>query len=234
MLIRYAVLILMLVCFGLTTTAQARRYGEELCYNPGYYCMKVKRGDSWRSLWPDPVKRDIVKRLNRMNVRIHSGMRLAVPKNLSNMTVWDISPFVSKIQPMGGKAIIIDQQRLAWGAYDAQGTLIWWGPASPGKDYCPDVGRRCHTVVGEFSVYRKNDAGCISSKFPIGRGGAKMPHCMFFHRGYALHGSPVVPGYRASHGCIRLFNEDAEWLNKEFIDLPIKGQKPTKVIVLPI
>ena len=48
---------------------------------------------------------------------------------------------------------------------------------------------------------------------------------------YALHGSFTVPGHRDSHGCIRLFTEDAKWLNKEFIDLPKKGQKGTLVII---
>jgi len=33
---------------------------------------------------------------------------------------------------------------------------------------------------------------------------------MFFHGGFALHGSPSVPGYNASHGCVRLFDDDAE------------------------
>jgi lipoprotein-anchoring transpeptidase ErfK/SrfK len=39
---------------------------------------------------------------------------------------------------------------------------------------------------------------------------------MFFHRGYALHGSYDVPGYNASHGCVRMFVKDAKWLNQEF------------------
>ena len=66
------------------------------------------------------------------------------------------------------------------------------------------------------AIYNKGGAGCASSKFPVGRGGAPMPYCMFFHGGYALHGSYEVPGYHASHGCIRLFVDDAAWLNEEF------------------
>ena len=54
-----------------------------------------------------------------------------------------------------------------------------------------------------------------------------MPFCMFFYHGYAMHAS-YLPGYHASHGCIRLFYEDAEWLNKNFVDM---GRRGTKVIV---
>jgi len=32
-----------------------------------------------------------------------------------------------------------------------------------------------------------------------------------------MHGS-TLPGYHASHGCIRMFEDDAHWLNKEFTE----------------
>jgi len=37
--------------------------------------------------------------------------------------------------------------------------------------------------------------------------------------GFALHGSYEVPGYNASHGCVRIFVDDAEWLNEDFTDI---------------
>ena len=46
----------------------------------------------------------------------------------------------------------------------------------------------------------------------IGKGGAKMPYCMFYDGGYAIHGSYEVQGYHASHGCVRTYIEDARWL----------------------
>ena len=59
-----------------------------------------------------------------------------------------------------------------------------------------------------------------------------MPYCMHFWRGIALHGSEEVPGYSASHGCVRLFIQDARWLNEEFVDLPGAGGKiGTRVII---
>ena len=44
----------------------------------------------------------------------------------------------------------------------------------------------------QFSVKRKGLPSCVSSKFPLGKGGAPMPYCMFFRGGYAIHGSPRI------------------------------------------
>jgi len=36
----------------------------------------------------------------------------------------------------------------------------------------------------------------------------------YFRGGYAIHGSPSVPAYPASHGCIRVTNSDMDWLRQ--------------------
>lgn len=63
-----------------------------------------------------------------------------------------------------------------------------------------------------------------------------MPYCMFFHKGYALHGSSDIPGYRASHGCVRMFVQDALWLNHEFVQTSTdqNNHKGTLVVVRPV
>ena len=131
--------------------------------------------------------------------------------------------------------MFISQKELAWAAYDQEGELVWWGPISPGKDWCADIGESCNTPEGDYRIIRKQGLECVSTAFPKRpwgeNGGAPMPFCMHFYRGFALHGAPVVPGYRASHGCIRLFIEDARWLNEEFITLPGVGKKGTRVFV---
>ena len=103
------------------------------------------------------------------------------------------SPFPYMIDSDGRKTIIVSPRLHAWAAYDEEGIFIRWGRASTGKDYCPDIGKRCHTPAGKYTIYEKRDAGCFSSKFPIPYGGAPMPFCMFFHGGYALHASNDVP-----------------------------------------
>lgn len=193
---------------------------QTLCKNQiEFDCYSVKRGDNWKKLFPDEEERDLVMRLNRINISLQRGMKIAIPKNLATAISLDFAPLPKFISAPGEKIIYvsIDPTILAWGAYDASGVLQAWGPVSGGKGWCPDVGRRCHTAVGKFAVYHKQGSGCISRKYPVGRGGAPMPYCMFFHGGFALHGSYDVPGYNASHGCVRLFIPDAKWLNQEFV-----------------
>lgn len=122
---------------------------------------------------------------------------------------------------------IFDPKKLSWAVYNSSGSLVRTGAASGGRGYCPDVHRGCHTPVGRFTVYSKGPANCKSSKFPVAHPGAPMPYCMFFHGGYAIHGSNDVPNYNASHGCIRLVPSDALWLHQNFI------KAGTRVVVLP-
>jgi len=164
-------------------------------------------------------------RINRMNTGLYRGLTIAIP--VSNKTdKMAHAPFPDQIDPPGKKTILISKSKLAFGAYSASGILENWGPISSGKGYCPDVHRRCGTPNGTYKIYTKQGAGCKSNKFPIGRGGAPMPYCMFFYHGFAMHGSPTVPGYNASHGCVRMYTSDAKWLNKEFSD----GQSVAVVI----
>lgn len=210
-------------------------YGARLCAEPKYVCVKVKRGETWSSLWKNPQTRDVIQRINRTNMRLRAGMVIAVPKNMKTANIWSVSPFPKYIDKKGSKLIIIDQKKHAWAAYSKEGELEWWGPISSGKKYCPDIKRSCKTKIGRFYVFDKRDEKCFSKKFPVGRGGAKMPYCMFFYKGFAVHGSKQVPGYHASHGCVRVFTKDAQWLNENFVDMPLKAdsKKGTKVIIMP-
>ncbi|MFA1386802.1 L,D-transpeptidase [Legionella pneumophila] len=211
-------------------------YGTALCAYPQYECIKVTGGQNWEKLFPDPVQRDIVQRVNRTYNYLWSGREIAVPKNLANINIFDVSPFPLKIQSENEKQIIVDQEKLAWGAYDAQGNLVWWGPISSGSDKCSDSNKVCRTLTGIFRVFSKENVRCTSDVFPIGRGGAKMPYCMYFHKGFALHGSDDIPGVRASHGCVRMFIQDAKWLNENFVELSSERNNfmGTKVIVRPL
>lgn len=222
--------------WNLNASADIARFGTTLCENPDYYCIKVARKNTWENLFPNAEQRDIVRRVNRMNIALQVGMIIAVPKNLANLGVLDVAPFPRFIEPPGVKHIFVNQKELAWGAYDATGELIWWGPVSTGRDLCPDIkGKSCATPSGSWHTFNKDADQCSSTVFPIEtNGGAPMPYCMWFFKGYALHGSPIVPGYRDSHGCVRLFVEDAKWLNEEFVDLPGSGIAPTRVTVLPL
>ena len=102
-----------------------KRFGESLCTSAEYTCITIKPGESWISLFPNPEELDVVRRVNRMNVRLRAGMIIAVPKNLERLSIYDVSPFPRYIEPDGEKTIFVSQKQLAWGAYDEQGELVW-------------------------------------------------------------------------------------------------------------
>ncbi|MDP3704681.1 MAG: L,D-transpeptidase [Legionellaceae bacterium] len=116
---------------------------------------------------------------------------------------------------------------LKWTAVSSSGKLVRTGHGSSGRAYCPDIHRSCRTPSGTYHVIGKRGADCKSSRYPVGRGGAPMPYCMYFSKLYAVHGSYDVPNYNASHGCIRVPPSDAQWLYNNFMSLG------TKVVVKP-
>ncbi len=76
--------------------------------------------------------------------------------------------------------------------------LITHTSTGSGKRYCHQG--RCEvarTPSGNFRVYRKINGWRHA---PLG----DLYKPVYFYRGYALHGSPSVPLYPASHGCARL------------------------------
>jgi L,D-transpeptidase ErfK/SrfK len=221
--------VILALVLSFSSLAFAGNYSSNLCSNYKYKCIQIKRGQTWDSLFPNSDEQDIVRRINRNNAELIPGMAIAVPRDFRNANLLDFSPFPSRIIPSGRTVVIVDMSEQAFAAYDAFGILVHWGPVSGGKGWCPDINKGCHSPFGNFHVFNKGGPDCISSKFPVPTGGAPMPYCMHFYGGFALHAG-TLPGYHASHGCIRLFYDDALWLNKEFVSI---GPKSTQVIIQP-
>ncbi len=128
--------------------------------------------------------------------------------------------FPLTISSSGVKRFIFDPNVYAWAAYDSEGHRVMTGSASGGKDFCEDVRRPCRTVTGTFRIYNKKGVDCISGELPVEtEGGAKMPYCMYFYRGFTIHAAYEVPNQNSSHGCIRVLPSAAKWLNEEFLTL---------------
>lgn len=74
-----------------------------------------------------------------------------------------------------------------------------------GKRYCVDGGcAKAVTPGGSFKVSRRIN-GWRTSR--LGR----LYNPLYFNGGIAIHGSPSVPAYPASHGCVRIPMHSAEW-----------------------
>lgn len=132
-----------------------------------------------------------------------------------------------EISPPGEKVIVVDPSIHRFGAYTPDGDLVRSGVATSGSNWCRDLHKPCHTKVGSFRIYSLGASNCKSHKFPLPRGGAPMPYCMFFNGGQGLHGSYEVVDGNASHGCVRLHVSDAKWIRFNF------AEPGTRVIVRP-
>lgn len=128
----------------------------------------------------------------------------------------------------GGRVIVVDPKLYAWGAYQ-DGKFVRGGIANAGANYCPDKGGSCRTTIGTFRIYSMGDVNCASKIYPIPKGGALMPYCMYFYNGESLHGSPdhMLGENNISHGCIHMRIPDAEWLRYNFASIG------TKVVIRP-
>ncbi|WP_042239187.1 L,D-transpeptidase [Legionella oakridgensis] len=124
-------------------------------------------------------------------------------------------------QQYAANTFIYNPKTLRWSAVK-NGKVIRTGKGSGGSHYCRDIKRSCRTPSGTYRIISKRGAGCRSTRYPVGKGGAPMPYCMFFSKYYAIHGSPDVPNHNASHGCIRVKPNDARWLNQNFMNIGSK------------
>ena len=137
------------------------------------------------------------------------------------------SSSILNAQLAANNTFVFSPRTLSWKAINGSGQVVRTGHGSGGRGYCPDIHRGCRTPTGTYSIISKGGAGCKSSRFPVGKGGAPMPYCMFFSRYYAVHGSYEVPNYNASHGCVRIEPSDARWLSHNFMHIG------TRVVIKP-
>lgn len=195
-------------------------YGVRLCHDPRFRCQKVRPGQTWGSLFPNQMLREVVMRLNRTNVALAYRSMILVPRQMTHMNYMSFSPFPQYRNTHGHRLLYVNLSLFAFAAYNSDGTLLFWGPVSSGSDWCEDVKASCTTAVGNFRVFKIEGQACESATYPIQTdGGAPMPYCMYYHDGFAVHGSTLSGFVNRSKGCIRLFDDDAQWLNQNFVSL---------------
>lgn len=213
--IRSLVLVLSLLTFQIPFNAHAYDFYED---ETGYYEEYADSGDIYEEYYPQR-EMYVQNSRNEGHERSHKKSRDTHSKSSSRLP--------DKISAHGERVLVINPRVHAWGAYDASGNLIRSGVATSGANYCTDVKRACRTSVGTFRIYSLGSSKCKSSKYPLPKGGAPMPYCMFFNKNQAIHGSNQVRHANLSHGCVRVHVSDAEWIRFEF------ARVGTKVIVKP-
>lgn len=120
----------------------------------------------------------------------------------------------------GPMHVEIDIRRQVLFVVDDAGTVVRVLPVSTGSEgsyYDQGKWQRAHTPRGRFAVGRKI-AGWRRSTLGL------LYYPCYFSGGHAIHGSPSVPAYPASHGCVRI----PMFAAKEFSEMVAVG---TLVIV---
>ena len=149
-----------------------------------------------------PTQVAILEKLNRADAKNLTKMGSIVVPDRWDFRELDYSPMpgASTWAQTHGKALIVHQRAQAFGAYE-NGKLIHWGPVSSGAARRP-------TPSGYFHLNWKSKGrrSTVNSAWFL-------PWAFNFINkdGISFH-QYELPGYPASHGCVRLLGRDAKWL----------------------
>jgi hypothetical protein len=144
----------------------------------------------------------VLEKLNRADVAHLQRLReVVVPESWSGDELsYSVLPTVYPSSERWPKFVVIHVPGQVFGAYEF-GRLVRWGPISSGRRDSP-------TVAGRLTLNwrSKGRASTIDPDWFM------RWYFNFDNReGLAMH-SYSLPGYPASHGCIRLLERDAQWL----------------------
>lgn len=193
-----------------------------------YY--KIKKADSFFKLFK--TNWIYVARFNRMDENhLIAGQKIKVPDNLETAKTYEPMPFFIEERKHFAKYILIDLGEQWLGAYE-NGSLLFSAPISSGRKKCLPARsadkdektkkiKSCETPEGNFIISAIHQDHYSSLYKDAEENNIPMPYAAMFlidEKGvaYWLHGGDL-PGYPASHGCVRLIKKDAEklcgWIN---------------------
>ncbi|PRX49636.1 L,D-transpeptidase [Salegentibacter salegens] len=144
----------------------------------------------------------LIYTLNRIDKhRVKPGTKLIIPDSLvSDLKVY--APFPTLLEPLDAidKTVIISKRIQAFALYK-NGNLLHWGPVSTGKQ---STGTPAGLYYGNYKAKRK--ISTIDKSWI-------MPYYFNFmnFEGIGTH-EYTLPGYPASHGCVRMYQEDAKFI----------------------
>lgn len=140
-------------------------------------------------------------KINRIDTKhIHAGDLLVIPR--SSADPMSSAPFPIQLAAARNipKLILVSRRVQAFGAYES-GSLVRWGPTSTGKKSTPTPAGLYHA-----NWKAKKTRSSVNASWVL-------PWCFNLNNltGVSFH-QYELPGYPASHGCVRLLEEDAKWI----------------------
>ncbi len=144
---------------------------------------------------------DTVLRINRLDSEhLSKNTTLVIPSDMSDYMT--LSPFPKELPEINTipKIIFVSQKIQAFAAYE-YGKQILWGPVSSGKKSTPTPNNLYFANwKAKRTISTSNDTWILNWNVNIEN-----------HLGISLH-QYDLPGYPASHSCIRLLEADALWV----------------------
>lgn len=147
-------------------------------------------------------ERNIILAINRISSSvIRKGKVLVMPDTLLP-SMLDYSPYPGTLPGFDSipKLILISLRIQAFAIYE-NGWLTRWGPVSSGKKSTPTPAGLFHTnFKAEVKISSENSDWIMPWYFNF-----------YARRGIAMH-QYFLPGYPASHACVRMQEKDAKWI----------------------
>ncbi len=157
--------------------------------------------DSFRNKYSDADKK-IIFALNRIEEgRLRAGNSIVIPDTLL-LNFLSYAPFPKKLDLINDipKTVLISQRVQGFALYE-NGTLVKWGPVSSGKQSTPTPnGLHYGNYKAKEKVSTVDDSWLLPFYFNF----------MNFE-GVGVH-QYALPGYPASHACVRLYKDDANFI----------------------
>lgn len=163
--------------------------------------IDTKISDSILGMYDEEQKK-IIYSINRIEpVRVGVGTKLVFPDTiLSDFNKY--APFPKSLEILDSipKVVLISQRVQAFGLYE-KGELIRWGPVSSGKQSTPTPNGLHY---GNYKAKRK--VSTVNQDWIL-------PYYFNFmnFEGVGTH-QYLLPGFPASHACVRLYMDDAKFI----------------------
>ena len=171
----------------------------------GFEIYKITKGDSLGKIAPNE-HHELIMKVNKFDRRhLPVGKKILIPTDFEKAVEFTPVPKYCEETSDSERSVHIFLDTQYFGAYE-NGRLVFWGPISSGKG-----GRG--TRPGKFEATSKE----LMHRSRL-YNNAPMPFSVNLSgTNYFLH-QQDLPGYPASHGCIRLLREDAkkiyDWIKK--------------------
>ena len=187
-----------------------------------YRAVRVADRRGLKTLWSDlgPERFRLVLAINRRDsLHVRDGDSLMVPLD-STLGLMDVAPFPRRLPSARerGKLLLVSRRVQAWAAYDG-GQLVRWGPTSTGRESLQTPEGLYHTNWKDRDrTSTFNDEWRLQWYVNLEN-----------YLGISFHLFDL-PGYPASHSCVRLLENDARWIYAWSESWTLDPRRPSVIV----